>query len=142
MKFISTLAITLLMGVGLATNAAAEEKIENRQAWLSQAVAMIQSGELEGLEDKMKSTLGDTMQSDVDGLMDPLMNVMEDHKPIYVDKVSHDTMGQTFDQHIYAAYYGHREFVFYAFTFAKLENGWQLYSLDFADSLGGLDPIN
>jgi len=93
------------------------------------------------LEDTIKTTLGDTMHEDVEDLMAPLTNVMGDHKPLYVDKIVHEEMGTSFDQHIYAAYYGHREFLFYSFTFARLEDGWQLYSLDFADSLAGLNPI-
>jgi len=142
MKIITKAAITAIMSLGLVTNAAAEGSVENRQAWLTNAVTQIEAGKFNELENKVKITLGDGMHEDVDDLMDPLTNLMEDHKPLYVDKIAHETMGQTFDQHIYAAYYGHREFVFYAFTFARLENGWQLYSLDFADSLGGLDPIN
>ena len=59
---------------------------------------------------------------------------------ILADKIDNIKSGQSFDQHIYAAYYGERKFVFYSFTFAKLENGWQLYAIDFADSLAGLTP--
>ena len=103
MKFMSTLAITLVMSVGLVFNAAAEGSIENRQAWLTKAVAQIQAGKFNELEHKVKTTLGDTMHEDVDDLKNPLTNVMKDHKPLYVDKVAHETMGQTFDQHIYAA---------------------------------------
>ena len=44
MKFMSTLAITFVMSVGLASNAAAEGSIENRQAWLTKAFAQIQAG--------------------------------------------------------------------------------------------------
>jgi len=142
MKFISTLIISGLMGLSLVGSATAEESIADRQAWLTKAVAMIEAGEITKLEDTIKSTLGETMHQDVEVLMDPLENVMADHKPIYVDKIVHDEMGESFDQHIFAAYYGEREFLFYAFTFARLENGWQLYSLDFADNLGAIDYIS
>jgi len=80
------------------------------------------------------------MHQDVDDLLGPLQNAMDDHKAIYIDKINRVEMGNTFDQHIYAAYYGEREFVFYAFTFARLENGWQLLAIDFADQLDALSP--
>ena len=142
MKYMSTIAATVLMGVSFATSAFAEESIADREAWLAKAVTQIEAGEINKLETTVKTTLGESMHDDVETLLGPLQNVMADHKPIYVDKIVHEKMGQTFDQHIYAAYYGERDFLFYAFTFARLENGWQLYSLDFADELSGLNPIN
>ena len=141
MKFITTFAATVLLSFNLAACAAAEGAIADRETWLADAVAQIESGDMTDLEDTIKATLGDTMHEDVEDLMAPLTNVMGDHKPLYVDKIVHEEMGTSFDQHIYAAYYGHREFLFYSFTFARLEDGWQLYSLDFADSLAGLNPI-
>ena len=142
MKYMSTIAASVLMSVSLATSAFAEESIADREAWLAKAVTQIEAGEINKLETTVKTTLGESMHDDVETLLGPLQNVMADHKPIYVDKIVHEKMGQTFDQHIYAAYYGERDFLFYAFTFARLENGWQLYSLDFADELSGLNPIN
>jgi len=142
MKVLTTLVISFIMGFSLLATANAEESIEDREAWLAQAVMQIEAGQIDKLEATVKTTLGDSMHEDVETLLGPLQNVMADHKPIYVDKISHNEMGQTFDQHIYAAYYGERDFLFYAFTFARLENGWQLYSLDFADELAGLSPIN
>ena len=137
-----TIAAYVLMGVSFATSAFAEESIADREAWLAKAVTQIEAGEINKLETTVKTTLGESMHDDVETLLGPLQNVMADHKPIYVDKIVHEKMGQTFDQHIYAAYYGEHDFLFYAFTFARLENGWQLYSLDFADELSGLNPIN
>jgi len=119
-SYISTLALTAFMGLTLACSSAdAEDSIADRETWLSNASAMIASGELIDLEAKIKTTLGDGMETDVEELMAPLNDVMADHKPIYVDKIIHTEMGQTFDQH----------------------NGWQLYSLDFADNLSGLSVI-
>jgi len=140
MRLISTAVMSLCLALSFITSVHAEQSIDNRDAWLEDAVAMIESGELSKLKSTLTSTLGLDMESDVETLMEPIMNVMGDHKAIYVDKISHVELGQSFDQHIYAAYYGEREFLFYSFNFARLENGWQLYSLDFADSLAGLDP--
>lgn len=139
MKYISTTLITAVLTLSFATNAAAEQSIENRTVWLEKAVSMIKSGNLTTLEETVKTTLGSEMSEDVSTLMTPLTTLMADHEPIYVDKISHDQMGQSFDQHVFAAYYGNREFLFYSFTFARLESGWQLYALDFADSLSGLE---
>lgn len=80
------------------------------------------------------------MHRDVEDLLTPLRKALDDKAAIYVDKIDNIQSGQSFDQHIYAAYYGERQFVFYSFTFARLENGWQLYAIDFADSLAGLNP--
>ena len=143
MRIISTTVFALFLSLNLIVNANAEESIEDRDAWLQNAVAMIESGRLFELQNNIKSTLGVGMEDDVEELMEPLMSVMEDHKAVYVDKINHIELGQSFDQHVYAAYYGEREFLFYSFTFARLENGWQLFSLDFADSVDGLDaPSN
>jgi len=139
MKLLSSLTIAFFLGFsGLAQ--AEEGSIPSKDAWLETATSLIQDADFETLEEKCKETLGASMHQDVEDLLDPLQNAMQDHKAIYIDKINHVEMGNTFDQHIYAAYYGEREFVFYAFTFARLENGWQLLAIDFADSLGGLSP--
>jgi len=142
MRFITVALSTLFLCVSFTFSVSAEESIDNREAWLTDAVAMIESGDLAKLESSIKTTLGAGMEDDVGELMKPLMTLMGEHKAIYVDKLSNDKLGQSFDQHVYAAYYGEREFIFYSFTFARLENGWQLYSLDFADNLAGLDPVS
>jgi len=66
MKFTTTLAITAIMSLSLVSNASAEGKIDNKQAWLTNAVAQIQAGKFSELETKVKTTLGDTMHEDVD----------------------------------------------------------------------------
>jgi len=139
MKLLSSLTIAAAISFcGLAH--AEEGSIPSKEAWLTSAASLIQAAEFEALENKVKKTLGTSMHDDVDALLDPLQNAMQDHKAIYIDKISQTEMGNTFDQHIYAAYYGEREFVFYSFTFARLENGWQLLAMDFADQLEGLAP--
>lgn len=148
MKFITTaIAITFLTfsftaaaTAQTSTLISAERSVENRTEWLASATSMIDSGDFEGLEASCKNTLGSHMHRDVEDLLTPLRKALDDKKAIYVDKVQHIESGKTFDQHIYAAYYGERQFVFYSFTFARLENGWQLYAIDFADSLAGLNP--
>jgi len=142
MKLIYTTLFALFVSLSLTASVSAEESIDDRDAWLADAVALIEAGELKTLESTLKTTLGVGMEEDVSELFEPLMTIMGDHKAIYVDKINHAEFGQSFDQHIYAAYYGEREFLFYSFTFARLENGWQLFSLDFADSLAGLDPVS
>ena len=148
MKFItSAIAITFLAftistpaTAQISSNISPERSVENRTEWLANAVSKIESGDFEGLEESCKRTLGSFMHKDVEDLLTPLRNALNDKKAIYVDKIQHIESGKTFDQHIYAAYYGERQFVFYSFTFARLENGWQLYAIDFADSLAGLNP--
>ena len=119
---------------------AEEGNIENKDTWLKHATTLIQTADFEALEESCKETLGVAMHEDVEDLLGPLKNAMTDHKALYIDKVNRIELGKTFDQHIYAAYYGERQFVFYSFTFARLENGWQLYAIDYADSLDGLNP--
>ena len=148
MKFItSAIAITFLAfsltapaTAQISTQISAEGSIENRTEWLDNATSMIKAGDFEGLEASCKTILGSFMHKDVEDLLTPLKKALDGQKAIYVDKIEHIESGQTFDQHIYAAYYGQRQFVFYSFTFARLENGWQLYAIDFADSLAGLNP--
>ena len=140
MKFITSAIAIIFLAFSFTTAAAAERSIENRTVWLDNAASMIKAGDFDGLERICKDTLGATMHDDVEDLLKPLQTAMVDHEAIYIDKIDHIQSGQTFDQHIYAAYYGERQFVFYSFTFARLENGWQLYSIDFADSLVGLNP--
>lgn len=139
MKFLYSLIVMFFLGFGSLAYAE-EGHIDNKDAWLQHATTLIKSADFEALEESCKKTLGATMHQDVEDLLEPLQNVMADHEALYVDKVNRIELGRTFDQHIYAAYYGHRQFVFYSFTFARLENGWQLYAIDFADSLEGLNP--
>lgn len=124
----------------VSTQISAEGRVENRTEWLASAASMIEAGDFEGLEASCKTTLGSFMHRDVEDLLTPLRKALDDKAAIYVDKIDNIQSGQSFDQHIYAAYYGERQFVFYSFTFARLENGWQLYAIDFADSLAGLNP--
>lgn len=144
MRFITSAITIIFLAFYFTTSAvaqiSAEGSVENRAVWLENATSMIESGDFEGLEASCKRTLGSFMHKDVEDLLTPLRNALNDKKAIYVDKVHHIESGKTFDQHIYAAYYGERQFVFYSFTFARLENGWQLYAIDFADSLAGLNP--
>jgi len=139
MKLLSTLTIAAVLGFGGLAHAE-EGSISSRDDWLSTATSLIKDADFETLAEKCKKTLGTSMHQDVDDLLGPLQNAMDDHKAIYIDKINRVEMGNTFDQHIYAAYYGEREFVFYAFTFARLENGWQLLAIDFADQLDALSP--
>ena len=138
MKTLLSLSFVTLLSLITSGVFAAGQDIDNREAWLKEATEMIQAGEVDSLEEKIKVTLGEAMHEDVSALLDPLTEVMAGHKAIYVDKIDHQELGQSFDQHVYAVYYGEREFVFYSFTFARLENGWQLYALDYADNLGAL----
>lgn len=140
MRVIFAVAITLL-SFGLHANSETiERSIENRDLWLEQATSLIQQGDFDTLERSCKATLGEAMHRDVEELLNPLRAALNDRGAIYIDKIDRVEMGRTFDQHVYAAYYGQREFIFYSFIFAKLENGWQLYSIDYADSLEGLSP--
>ena len=146
MRFITSAIAIIFLTFSFTTSAAAqvnaEGSVENRTVWLENATSMIESGDFEGLEASCKRTLGSFMHRDVEDLLTPLRKALDNKKAIYVDKVEHIESGRTFDQHIYAAYYGERQFVFYSFTFARLENGWQLYAIDFADSLAGLNPAS
>jgi len=139
MKLLTTLAVAATLSFGGLAHAE-EGSIPNKDTWLASATSLIKAADFETLEEKCKETLGASMHQDVEDLLEPLQNAMQDHKAIYIDKINRVEMGNTFDQHIYAAYYGEREFVFYAFTFARLENGWQLLAFDFADQLDGLAP--
>ena len=139
MKLLSTLTIAFFLGFG-GLAFAEEGSISSKDAWLETATSLIQEADFETLAEKCKETLGASMHEDVEELLGPLQDAMQDHKALYIDKINRVELGQTFDQHIYAAYYGEREFVFYAFTFARLENGWQLLAIDFSDSLSGLSP--
>ena len=143
--FISLSFVTFLSFTtsGAFSGAFAAQDIDDRDAWLKDATELIAAGRIDGLEEKVKTTLGDEMHEDVSALLAPLDEVMSGHEAIYVDKIEHQELGQSFDQHIYAVYYGDREFVFYSFTFARLEKGWQLYALDYADNLSALgQPVN
>lgn len=139
MKLLSSLTIALFLGFG-GLAYAEEGSIPSKDAWLETATSLIQEADFETLAKKCKETLGASMHEDVEELLGPLQTAMNDHKALYIDKINRVELGNTFDQHIYAAYYGEREFVFYAFTFARLENGWQLLAIDFSDSLNGLSP--
>ena len=139
MKLVSTLTIAFFLGFG-GLAFAEEGSISSKDAWLETATSLIQEADFETLAEKCKETLGASMHEDVEELLGPLQEAMKDHKALYIDKINRVELGQTFDQHIYAAYYGEREFVFYAFTFARLENGWQLLAIDFADRLDALSP--
>ena len=139
MKLLSTLTIAFFLGFG-GLAFAEEGSISSKDAWLETATSLIQEADFETLAEKCKETLGASMHEDVEELLGPLQDAMQDHKALYIDKINRVELGQTFDQHIYAAYYGEREFVFYAFTFARLENGWQLLAIDFADRLDALSP--
>lgn len=139
MKLLSSLIIMFFLGFGSLTHAE-EGFVENKDVWLTHATNLIKTADFDALEASCKETLGASMHRDVEDLLKPLQNAMADRKAIYIDKINRIELGQTFDQHIYAAYYGEREFVFYGFTFARLENGWQLYAIDFSDRLDGLNP--
>lgn len=127
------------MSLATVTSAVAEQSVNDRSAWLEETATIIKAGRIDDLEKKIKVTLGSNMHEDVARLITPLSKVMAGHKAIYVDKISRSQLGQSFDQHVYAAYYSKRDFVFYSFTFARLEKGWQLYALDYADNLNDLD---
>ena len=139
MKLLTSLTIAFFLGFGSFAHAE-EGSIPSKDAWLETATSLIQSADFETLEENCKKTLGASMHQDVEDLLGPLKNAMKDNKALYIDKINRVELGNTFDQHIYAAYYGEREFVFYAFTFARLENGWQLLAIDFADRLDALSP--
>ncbi|MDC0434801.1 hypothetical protein OAM69_04070 [bacterium] len=142
MKTFTPLSFAILLSF-IACGTYAAQDIDDRDAWLKDATDLIEAGRIDGLEDKVKTTLGENMHEDVTSLLAPLNEVMADHKAVYIDKIDHQELGQSFDQHVYAVYYGDREFVFYSFTFARLENGWQLYALDYADNLSALNqPVN
>lgn len=141
MRFIfSAIAIVFLTFSFTSASADEEGSVQNRTVWLDNAASMIKVGDFKGLEAACKTTLGSFMHRDVEDLLTPLRKALDDKEAIYVDKIDQIKSGQTFDQHIYAAYYGERQFVFYSFTFARLENGWQLYAIDFSDSFAGLTP--
>ena len=142
MKTFTTLSFAILLSFITCGTYAAQD-IDDRDAWLKDATDLIEAGRIDSLEDKVKTTLGEDMHEDVTSLLAPLNEVMADHEAVYIDKIDHQELGQSFDQHVYAVYYGDREFVFYSFTFARLENGWQLYALDYADNLSALNqPVN
>ena len=136
----ATVFLTFSFTTAATAQISAERSVENRTEWLASATSMIESGDFDGLEASCKRTLGAFMHRDVEDLLTPLRKALDDKEALYVDKIDNIKSGQSFDQHIYAAYYGERQFVFYSFTFARLENGWQLYAIDFADSLAGLTP--
>ena len=144
MRILTSVMATVFLTFSFTTAAtaqiSAERSVENRTEWLASATSMIESGDFDGLEASCKRTLGAFMHRDVEDLLTPLRKALDDKEALYVDKIDNIKSGQSFDQHIYAAYYGERQFVFYSFTFARLENGWQLYAIDFADSLAGLTP--
>ena len=139
MKLLSSLTIAFVLGFGGLAQAE-EGSIPSKDDWLATATSLIKAADFETLEANCKETLGASMHQDVEDLLGPLQEAMQDHKAIYIDKINRVELGNTFDQHIYAAYYGEREFVFYSFTFARLENGWQLLAIDFADELAALSP--
>ena len=142
MKTFTTLSFAILLSFITCGTYAAQD-IDDRDAWLKDATDLIEAGRIDSLEEKVKTTLGEDMHEDVTSLLAPLNEVMADHEAVYIDKIDHQELGQSFDQHVYAVYYGDREFVFYSFTFARLENGWQLYALDYADNLSALNqPVN
>jgi len=140
MKFTTQLIIGALLGFVLSTSAVAELSIQDRDAWLTKATSLVEAGNIDGIDALLKETLGPEMEKEVEELCGPLHKQLSGRKALYTDKIDHVETGRTFDQHIYAAYYGQREFVFFSFTFARLENGWQLYALDYADSLDRLIP--
>ena len=139
MKLLSAFILSVSLGFGGFAHAE-ERSIPDRDIWLEEAAKLIKAGDFDELEARSKETLGPSMHEDVVELLRPLKLAMKDQEALYIDKISNVKMGETFDNHIYAAYYGNREFLFYTVTFAKLENGWQLWAFDYAETLEGLDP--
>lgn len=119
----------------LATPVFAADPIDDRQAWLDQALGAIEAGNLDQLQAQLDETLGDDMHGDVMLAVTPLKQAMGDHAAEYVDLLETKALGESFEMHTYAAYYGDREFMFYSFVFAKMDGGWHIYGLDYNDEL-------
>lgn len=131
-RLLASAALSLMLA---APAALADTAVTDRDAWLSSAVEKIETGDLAALQSQINDTLGPTMQGEVNVLITPLRQQLDDQAALYVDKIDHAEMGTSFDQHLFAAYYGDRDFIFYTFTFARLEDGWHLYAMDYADTL-------
>lgn len=129
-------AMTAMLGLLMTAGASfAAEPIADREVWLSDAIASIKAGDLGDLQAQLDATLGETMHEDVMLVVTPLKQAMGEEGAVYVDLLDSRQIGTSFEVYSYAAYYGDREFVFYSFQFARLEDGWNLVGLEYADEL-------
>ncbi|MEM9009796.1 MAG: hypothetical protein AAGE18_01110 [Pseudomonadota bacterium] len=125
--------LPVLFTLASGSVALADEPIADREAWLASAVEAIETGQLTSLQEQLDGTLGPEMHDDVMLTVMPLKQALGEEPALYVDHLETEMLGESFETHQYAAYYGERSFVFYTFTFARLDDGWHIYDLTYTD---------